>query len=204
MSEMPRETQLTDSEDLRQALLDAEATCPRELPSFTADDLLAAARRRRSQSVKTRATVAAIGVAALTIVTTLSSKTPTSSFPPEVGVAAASSDLRDELAALKREAAIHQQVARQLIRDRQLAEHEAKASGADPVVASLLATQEASRSAAISLQYASIVEQESPDPHRARQEYERVTQRFPGTNWAALAAASLERLSFADSQRPTL
>lgn len=200
---MPRETQLTDSEDLRQALLDAEATCPRALPSFTADDLLAAARRRRSQSVKTRATIAAVAVAALTIATTLPSKTPNPSFPPEAGVATAPSDLLAELAALEREAVIHQQVARHLIRDRQLAEHEAEATGAAPVIASLLAAQEASRSAAISLQYATIVEQESPDPERARQEYERVNERFPGTTWAALAAASVERMSMRN-QRPKL
>lgn len=193
--EMPDKTQQSESEALRRALLDAEAASPRALPLLTANDLLVAARRRRSKSVKTRSTFAAVSVAALAVAATLPSKTPDTSVQPQARSATAHSDLRAELAALEREAAIHQQVARQLIRDRQLAEHDAEATGPAPAIASLLAAQEASRSAAISLQYATIVEQESPDPERAKQEYKRVSQRFPGTTWAALANASLERLS---------
>jgi len=192
MSHEPRQS---NDDDLRQTLLDAEAGYPRALPSLTADDFLRAARQRRAQSVRTRSTIAAIAVVAVTLALVRTSNSPESSIKPQAGSVSARSDLRAEIAALEREAAIHQQVARQLMRDRQLAEHEAEAAGPAPAIASLLAAQEASRSAAISLQYATIVEQESQDLKRAKQEYERVSQRFPGTPWAALAAASLERMS---------
>ena len=182
---MPDKTQHSESEAIRQALLDAEAACPRALPLLTADDLLAAACRWRSKSVQTRSTIAVMTIVAATLALARTSRPPESPVEHRAGSASARSELLAELAALEREAAIHQQVARQLIRDRQLAEHEADAAGPAPVIASLLAAQEASRSAAISLQYATIVEQESPDPGRAKQEYERVSQRFPGTTWAA-------------------
>jgi hypothetical protein len=194
---MPDKTQQSESEAIRRALLDADAACTHGPPPITADDLLAAARRRRSQSVKASSTIAAMAVVAVTLALVRTSSSPESPLEHRAGSANARSNLRAELAALEREAAIHQQVARQLMRDRQLAEHDANATGAAPVIASLLAAQEASRSAAISLQYATIVEQESPDPERAEHEYERVSQRFPGTTWAALAAASVERLSTA-------
>jgi len=48
------------------------------------------------------------------------------------------------------------------------------------------------------------VEQETADLDRAKREYERVRERFPGTTWAALAATSLERLSNPDGARPSL
>jgi hypothetical protein len=192
--EMTNKTKQLKIDDLRRALCDADAAIPRSVPSLTADDLLAGARQRRVQAVKTRSTIVAIAVVAVTLILVRTSGSPDSAIEQRAGSVSARSDLRAEIAALEREAAIHQQVARQLIRDRRLAELEA-AAGPAPAVASLLAAQEASRSAAISLQYATIVEQESPDPQRAKQEYERVTRRFPGTPWAALAAASVERLS---------
>jgi hypothetical protein len=195
--EMPDKAQQSESDGIRRALLDAEAACPRALPLLTADDLLAAACRRRSKSLKTRSTIAATAVVAVTLALVRLSTSPESPIEPRAGSVSARSDLHAEIAGLEREAAIHQQVARQLMRDRHLVEQEHEAAGDAPVLASLIAAQEDSRSAAISLQYASIVEQESPDPERAKQEYERVAQRFPGTTWAALAAASVERLSTA-------
>jgi hypothetical protein len=115
--------------------------------------------------------------------------------PPSPSPAATTASLRAEIASLQREAALGERIVEGVRRAEQLAQQEAELAAAARAWQIDVAAQETSRSAAISLQYATIVEQESHDPQQARHEYERVRQRFPGTTWAALAASSLTRLS---------
>jgi hypothetical protein len=194
-SEMAGREQTTSDPQLRQALAEADAAAPRGLPSINADDLLHAARRRRTHLVQTRAAAACVSVLAIVIART---SAPPHNLDRRAGTVSARSDVRAELAHLNREAELHEQVVRGLRQAEQLAAYRAEATA--QAIEPALTVQEASRSAAISLQYASMIEQESDDLERARREYQRVSARFPGTSWAALAAASLERLSSSGRQ----
>jgi hypothetical protein len=53
---------------------------------------------------------------------------------------------------------------------------------------------ESARSAALSWQYAHMVEHEFHDLATARREYERLIERFPGTTWAQRSQVSLDRI----------
>jgi hypothetical protein len=115
--------------------------------------------------------------------------------------AGAVEELRQELARLEREAAMHQQIVAALLapdNDELEAQLAAVMHDSSGLRGAELLRQETARSAAISLQYATIVEREFEDAEAARREYERVAERFPGTTWADLAVVSLERLSAAE------
>ena len=105
--------------------------------------------------------------------------------------------LRRELAAFERKAQIHLQVVRGLAE----APDSVAALDLSPPTPSgdELVRLEAERSAAISWRYATLVENEFHDVAAARREYQRLAERFPGTEWADLAAASLDRLSAAEA-----
>lgn len=193
-------TRMTD-DDLRRSLFDADAASFRGLPPISADRLLTAARQRRSRTLRARAVFAAASACALALVIV----TPWSKPPSGASASLPTvEDLCTELACLEREAAIHQQVVRGLRQAERMAVHKAEFNQAAQTVEPALAAQEAARSAAISLQYAAIVEQESADLERAKREYRRVSERFPGTDWAAVATASLARLSSPGQERPSL
>jgi hypothetical protein len=98
--------------------------------------------------------------------------------------------IQQELARLEREAALHQQIVAAVL---------APDPSDDPHVSpglsdAELVRLETARSAALSLQCATIAERELQDFETARREYERVAERFPGTEWADVAAVSLQRL----------
>jgi hypothetical protein len=110
-------------------------------------------------------------------------------------VAARGVEVRLELARLEREAELRMQVVQAVVTAKNL-------PGAAQTMASTLSDAElvrleAARSAAMSWQYATLVERELDDPAAALREYERVVARFPGTPWAELAAQSVSRLSSA-------
>jgi len=200
---MTDEARSTSDEFLREALTAADLLAFHAPPRITAESLLAAARRRRARAIASRAAAAAF-VGALAIV----AASRPSEKPQLVQSAADRSvdEIRAELVSLEREAAVHERVVQALAeadaldalskRETDLA-REITPAGAD------LARQEAARTAAISWQYATMVEQDSVDINRAKREYERIRERFPNSHWAELAAVSLERLSTAGN-RPSL
>jgi hypothetical protein len=109
-------------------------------------------------------------------------------------VPASPAELSRELAALEREAAWRGEVVAALA-----ASADATAADDDEYDAPKLSDPEwvrveAARSAALSWQYANLVEHEFHDAAAARREYERLVERFPGTAWAELATVSLERM----------
>jgi hypothetical protein len=209
---MRSEPFLTDDDhELRQALSSADAAMPAALPEVKPADLLAAVRRRHRRVLHTRlAATAAMVITLAAVVTRPSTPRLTASrqtnvairppatiieAPPPTSPAPTTASLRAEIASLQREAALSERIVEGVRRAEQVAQQQAELAAAARAWQIDVAAQEASRSAAISLQYATMVEQESRDPQRARHEYERVRQRFPGTTWAALAASSLTRLS---------
>src|SRR5690606_22556280 len=99
--------------------------------------------------------------------------------------------LQHELARLEREAAMHEQIIAAVLAPEPPNEAPQPLGLSDAELVRL----ETARSAALSLQYARIAERELHDLETARREYQRVGERFPGTEWSQLAAASLQRLA---------
>lgn len=111
-------------------------------------------------------------------------------------------ELQRDLERLESEAALHMRIVRGL---QAPATSEAEASPWPPVPsAAELVRLEAARSAAISWRYATLVEQEFDDVAAAKHEYQRVVERFPGTDWANYSIVSLQRLSATGGDAPTL
>jgi hypothetical protein len=185
---------------LKLLLVNADRDGVDPAPASAGDLLAAALRRRRSQARRRTAAVAAVlAVAAATLLKS-APRDPAEAVVernPSIATPRKTADeLRAELARLEREAAIQVQVVRGLVETEQAAVEDPKfASSTDDAE---LVRREAARSAAISWQYATLVEQELNDLAAARREYERVARRFPGTRWAELAAVSLRRLSTAE------
>jgi hypothetical protein len=187
-------------------LLLREADGGGEPAPLAAEKLLAAALRRRRRTARRRT---AVGAAALLVAAgaALAWRGEPAGNSVERRDQLADADwslkrpvqtveeLRAELARLEREAAIQVAVVRGLAaEDTQIIDD---VDAASPDGGAALVEAEAARSAAITWQYATLVEQELKDLAAARHEYERVARRFPGTRWAELAAVSLERLSAA-------
>jgi hypothetical protein len=190
---------------LKRALQQAGAAVSPALPDVTAEQLLAAVPRRRARAVKVRMTVALAGMAlAMAILARSGTRERPGETPPMArGTPALTIEqIRLELAQLEREAAIRLRVARALADAERLAAQEAQSHGDNQRPE--LWRQEMSRSAAISWQYATMVERDFHDAKRARREYRRISDRFPDTPWAALAAASLDRLSGDDANHSEL
>jgi hypothetical protein len=160
-----------------------------------AEALVAAASRRRSNSRRKRIAGTAFGAALLSIAISLpgsrSAKPAADKTPSDNGTA----ELRQTLAALDQEAALRHELVQALQQAERLAARQAELRSLVRASSHSSAADEASRSAAISLQYARLIEYDAHDVEHARQEYERVARRFHGTEWAETAAASLQRLS---------
>jgi hypothetical protein len=202
------------NDDLAQLLRRADADAIK-MPRIAAGELLSAAVARRRQIVVRRR--AALGFALALLCGSAAwrgSRNPTSGVPaatafaegrPRFGTAwslqrpgrsADGDELRREIARLDRDAAVHLAVVRGLQGDAP-AKDEFAGAGSSPDAAEL-ARQEEARSAAISLQYAVLVERELHDAAAAEREYRRVAERFPRTEWADFAVASLARLMASD------
>ena len=175
-------------------------------PPLTAEALLAAALRRRRRTASVRAAVATLAVSGILLAGVWRvSSTGKPDIPrgneiaksQPLPVLATPAELSRELAALEREAAWRSKVVAALAPLAPLPE--APAADDDEFAVSTLSDAEwvrieAARSAALSWQYANLVEHEFHDAQAARREYERLVARFPGTAWAELATVSLERL----------
>jgi hypothetical protein len=181
--------------DIVRLLQTADAATLDDYKSIDAAGLCNAARRRRAKSRRTRVAGAALGAACVVALLTLSN--PEISQP--IADSTASVDTADELgqvlAALDRDANQRRQVVLALRQSERLANRRAELESLASEPSAAYAVEESSRSAAISLQYAVLIEQQSRDVGQARHEYQRVAQRFPGTLWATVAAESLHRLS---------
>jgi TolA-binding protein len=194
---MTDKSELTGDEFLGEALTAADLLASHAPPTITAESLLAVARRRRARAVADRAVAAAL-VGALAIV---AASRP--SEKPQLAQSAARrtvDEIRAELARLEGEAAVHERVVQALAEAHALdalSRRETNLIREMEPAGTELVRQEAARTAAISWQYATIVEQDSADVNRAKREYERIRERFPNTHWSKLAAVSLERLSAA-------
>ncbi len=197
---------------LSKMLRDAERE-PVGQSSLTAELLLAAALRRRRRSAGVRAAIAtaAVGVVALTGVWIARpgsrelAAPRDSGLPQDVQVAQDSqppaktpAELSREIASLEREVTWRRQVVAALATSADAATEDSEPAASAISNADWLRV-EAARSAALSWQYANVVEHEFHDAAAARREYERLVERFPGTNWATLAAASLERLAASEN-----
>jgi hypothetical protein len=175
-------------------LQSADAASLDDYKSIDAAELCNAARRRRARSRRTRVAGAALGAACVVALVTLSN--PKTSQPIADSTASVAADeLRQALDALDREATQRRQVVRALRQSERLANRQAELESLASDSSAAYAVEESSRSAAISLQYAVLMERQSRDVEQARHEYQRVAQRFPGTQWAGVAAQSLSRLS---------
>jgi hypothetical protein len=184
----------TSDEFLRLTLLEAESATPQAVPSVTAEGLLTAARRRRRR----RATSGAVIVSLMAVGATFGAAVWRPIDMQEVASLRSPSPAMSPamLVWLARDAALQEQVIRGL-RNEEASRRRQWELASDVEATSDLIHQEIARSAAIGLQYAAIIEQESGDAGRARDEYLRIEERFPGTTWATLAASSAERLSTA-------
>jgi signal transduction histidine kinase len=188
---------MINDQALRRALREANATGSPARPSMTADQLLLAATCRRARAFRIRTALALASAAAATaVIVSVGTRNFPLETPPLAKAAPSSIDqIQTELAALEREANWRLRMARGLAEAERLAAQEA-AQAVAPHQPEIW-RQETSRSAAISWQYATMVEHDFHDAERARREYRRISERFHDTPWAALAAASLERLSIA-------
>jgi hypothetical protein len=172
---------------------DAEYSIVHSAPSAAA--LCNVARRRRSRSRRMRAASSALGATLIVAIIAASGLKTSQPIAPSAASRNAAAELSQILNALDREAKQRRQVVLALRRSEQLAEQQAELHLLASESSATSTVVEASRSAAISLQYAKLVERESQDAEQAYREYERVVLRFPGTPWADVAAASLQRLS---------
>jgi hypothetical protein len=171
---------------------------PGPLPRISASQLMqAAANRRRSGRNRTAAAVLSVGLAFIVTVRSgwngvdgLSTSTLRESTA-QIG------PVNVTLADLEHEAAIQQRVVDGLKHAATLRRLRTDVDHAEQPANTALFAQESARSAAISWRYATMVEQGLGDRSAAIREYRRVAERFAGTAWAELAAASLERLGAA-------
>jgi hypothetical protein len=178
---------------------------PAAPPTFTASALLAAAQRRRARSARRRTTTAALASIGLLLAAwTLAPNSAPSIHKTSHHVAApaptdwslqrpvappSADKLRAELAQLDHEADLAQCIIHAVLKEPTPDEFAPSASFPDADLVRL----EAARSAALAWQYANVMEYELHDPASARLEYQRLVDRFPGTQWADLAATSLGR-----------
>jgi hypothetical protein len=188
---------------LQQLLQAADPANAEPLPAIAPEALLAAACHRRLRRAGLRS--AAVAALVLLVVAPLltSDRSPTSPVRPTHNVviahepsppfvpAPSAGVIERELARLEREAAMHQQIIAAV-----LAPDAAEETSADVRLSDAeLVRLETARSAALSLTYAQIAERDLQDVETARREYQRVTERFPDTQWSQVAAASLQRLA---------
>jgi hypothetical protein len=193
------------NDDLLLNTLQAADVEPVGHSSLTAESLLAAALRRRRRTAGVRAVIATAAVSAVILAGAWSVRPAnretianrTSNPPQTVHVAQHSqspAELSREIVSLEREVAWRRQVVAALA-----ASDDAATNDDEPAASAISNADwlrvEAARSAALSWQYANVVEHEFHDAAAARREYARLVERFPDTNWATLAAASLERLA---------
>lgn len=185
---------------------DAESAAP---PTFSAGALLAAAQRRRARTARRR--IASAGLATICLLLGAWNLAPNSPRAPHKTshhiaassptdwslkrpVRTASADqLRLELAQLDREA----DAARRIVRAVLEQPTPNKLAPSVPLPDADLVRLEAARSAAMAWQYANVVEHELHDPAAARLEYQRLVDRFPGTQWADLAVSAIRRTTAA-------
>jgi hypothetical protein len=219
---------------LRHLLQQADATLSEPPRAISAETLLAASRRQCAQTKRRR--IATVGVTAALASVAIAFVAASSSFtkPREMRVVLESGapthinipaprtpdELRQEIAALEREAAWRTKMTKELIandvrplspfgetQETETANSRALADLADsrnlegfapPAAPSLNAADwlrvESARSAALSWHYAHMAEHEFHDLATARREYERLIDRFPGTTWAQRSQVSLDRI----------
>jgi hypothetical protein len=163
-----------------------------------AGSLCNVARRRRSRLRRRRVASSALGAALIVAVLSLPGPRTSQPIAPSAASNNAAAELHQVLNALDREAQQRRQVVLALRQAEQLAARQAELKSLVRESSATLAVAEASRSAAISLQYAKLIERASQDAEQARREYERVAHRFRGTRWGEVATASLQRLSSAN------
>jgi hypothetical protein len=180
-----------NDETLKQLLQRADASQVETTPTTSAGSLLAAARRRRKRNVGVRVVATTVVLAAAAVGAQRkfdrNARSEADGSLARPVRSANVDDLRRRLAQLEQEAGVSLQVVRGL------AEQPTEVGG--PISDADLLRLEAARSAAISWQYATLVETDLGDRAAARREYQRVAERFPGTEWADMAAVSLLRLS---------
>ena len=206
MNNVPPEV---DDADIARLLQTADAACAGDYRTLDAAGISDAARRRQLRSRRLRQASAAVG-ALLVGLLVWSSDWNRSSPVADVrhvnemaarftnvptGSTETDSELCDALEKLNREAEQRREVVQALQQSEQLAARQAELEALSNSSSMTTAAGESSRSAAISLQYAMLIEREAHDAEQARREYERVARRFHGTRWADVAAASLHRLS---------
>jgi hypothetical protein len=196
MNSLPSE--LHDA-DLAKLLQTADAECALDRQPLDGGALVDAARRRRSRSRRMRVASSALGAALIAAVVSLSGPKIAQPIAPSAASDEMAAELRQVLDALDREAKQRRGIVLALRQSEQLAARQTELNSLASESSKTLAEGESSRSAAISLQYAMLVEQEAHDAEQARREYERVAQRFRGTQWADVAAASLDRLPSTNS-----
>jgi hypothetical protein len=179
-------------------------------PAFSPESLLAAARRKRVRRVAMRTTAPSIVLGLLAaplmiprsnqpeLAANLPPDRPTVALPElaTINVAPVAHDYALELAELERAAAMQSEILRRVLADAAADDAEAaeESLAASALSDADLLRAETARSAALSLQYATIAERELHDLPAARREYQRVAERFPGTEWAEVAQVSLQRL----------
>jgi hypothetical protein len=186
-----------------------------ELPrAISAETLLAASRHKRAQTKRRRlatvgVTAALASVAVAFMMSSRQFETPRemrvvvkSGVPAHIDVPAPRTpdELRQEIAALEREAIWRTEILKSL---------EVSISNISNISRDLedfgLASTpslnnaewvrvESARSAALSWHYANMAEYEFRDLAAARREYERLIERFPGTTWAQRSQVSLDRI----------
>jgi hypothetical protein len=191
-----------NDDPLQQMLQAAEHDPHVVVPPFTADALLAAARRRRLRRTATRSATAATAVALIAaplLTWDWSLKRPVR-LTQDAAIAHAPvaphlpapdiESLQLELARLERDAAMHQQIIAAVLTPNPPDELPVSLGLSDAELVRL----ETARNAALSLEYASMAERELDDVEVARREYQRVADRFPETDWARYAVVSLRRL----------
>lgn len=196
-----------NDDPLVQAILAADVSSTSPLPNVSASGLLTVVRRRRRRLVQVRATAGLlVGFAVCGIVMRASLHRISDEGPPlaQASPSLSIEQVQLELAQLEREAAVQRQVVRGLTQSAAMGKLQAERAYIEEVAEPALLAEETARSAAISWRYAAMVEQESGEPSQALREYRSVAERFPGTEWAELAASSIERLSANDRDKPSL
>ena len=172
------------------------------VPRVSAEHLLPAARRRRTQATLRRSAAAMLGVWGVVVCVAL--VRPQAS-PRELAVARppSAASLRTKLASLRSALVVHESVVRELAQAPTQMNFDVAAGDAHAVSsAAPLWQAETIRSAGISWHYATVAETEFGDAAVATLEYRRIIERFPDTRWAEMAAGSLRRLAPTGDQSP--
>jgi hypothetical protein len=200
------------ADELKNLLQYAEPALPGAPQGISPAALVSQARQRRVRRAAMRSAAAAIavGLIATPLLILRSNQPDLAAHSPPARVHIPTPDLATidvepvaheyalELVQLERAAAMQSEILRRVLADT-AADDAAAADAAESFAASALSDAdlfraETARSAALSLQYAVLAERELHDLATPPREYERVAQRFPGTEWAEVAAVSLERL----------